>query len=290
MNRLQRKYLIISATFHSLLVGLLIIGPAFIPAPVSKPINNNLPLLQFIPSKLVDEMVQGGGRPGPLPPAVKATTPVQSTPLMVKPPAAKPPPKTTPKTAKPIKPAPVESQPIETPKAPQKTDSASFDLAKLKKVTRPRPSAVSTPDENSSAKALAQEKAARQQLFNGVINAIHDRVTTSTKMEPFGEGGTGGPAYANYFQAVMTIYDQAWYDPPAEVTDESLNVVTKIVLARSGKVKRADIIIPSGNRLLDQSIRRVLDRVDVVPRFPDEAKDEERTYSITFNLKAKRPL
>jgi TonB family protein len=52
----------------------------------------------------------------------------------------------------------------------------------------------------------------------------------------------------------------------------------------------ARIITPSGDPGVDASVQHTLDRVPFIAPFPEGAKEKERTYTINFNLKAKRSL
>ena len=61
MSAVQHKCLLVSAAFHSALLGLLVLGPAYT-AP--RPPVDDLPLLDFVPTRLVDEAFFGGGSPG----------------------------------------------------------------------------------------------------------------------------------------------------------------------------------------------------------------------------------
>jgi TonB family protein len=99
--------------------------------------------------------------------------------------------------------------------------------------------------------------------------------------------GTGGLAYANYTHFVREIYDDAW-TVPSDVSLDSGVATVKVTIARDGRVVRAMIIDRSGNRVLDLSVQRALDTVTKLPPFPEGARDEERTFTIDFNLKAKR--
>ena len=84
MNRLQKKCFLASAGIHLLLALILIIGPGFISSK-SKP--DDLPILDFVPVKTVDELVApGGGNPH-----VK-TPPVLPLPRPPQPQPAAPPP------------------------------------------------------------------------------------------------------------------------------------------------------------------------------------------------------
>src|SRR5437868_14114754 len=89
MNRLQKKCFIASAGMHLLLLLILLIGPAFLS---SKNKIEEMPTIDFIPTKLIDAAFSGGGnpnsRPPPAPPA-PPTPPQRDT----APPEPKPDPK-----------------------------------------------------------------------------------------------------------------------------------------------------------------------------------------------------
>ena len=66
MNRLQRHCFLASAATHGLLLLLLATGAGFVAA--RKPPANTMTVLTFIPDKLVDAAIAGGGEPEPAPP------------------------------------------------------------------------------------------------------------------------------------------------------------------------------------------------------------------------------
>jgi hypothetical protein len=74
MSRLQKKCFIASAALHLLLFALLVVGPAFISSTSNR--TDNLPMLDGIPAKLIDEAMYGGGQPAA---AVKQTEPPPET-------------------------------------------------------------------------------------------------------------------------------------------------------------------------------------------------------------------
>jgi outer membrane biosynthesis protein TonB len=307
MNRLQTKCYIASATLHGLLVLVLLVGPAFLApkAPV-----NDLPLLTMIPAKLVDEAIFGGGAPGqPAATPAPAPTPVSTLPLAVKP--APLPAPAAPKPIQPVvKPTPKAAEPeaIELPKPPKPTtkepDETAVDLEK-----RPKPSGKILPEvtltpvvrksgkasaeanKKAQARADAQERAeamaSYQKNVNKVIGGIRSGLSSSVTIEGIGEGGTGGVAYANYGQAIASLFDHAWYDPPTEIADNSLTTLVRVVISRDGTVL-ARIVRRSGNVVLDKSVERAMLRVRTVPLFPEGAKDNERIYQFKYNLEAKR--
>ena len=286
MNRLQKKCLVLSAALHLLLLAVLVVGPAFLPSRPT-PIND-LPILDVIPAKLVDDLVSGGGARGAPPPGPKIRT--------AELPRSAPPPRAAVKRPnEPILPEPSPNPSDEIPPEPPKARPTRRHEIEpnLKPVFRSSERRSSTPRRRAEEAAREEADAAaaaRQREFGNVIGAIRGGLSGNTDIEPVegGEGGTGGEAYGNYAQAIKSIYDHAWYDPPQDVTDESLNVLVKIVIRRDGKVISARIEVPSKNTALDQSVRRALDRVKEVPHFPAGAKDEERSYTINFNLRAKR--
>ena len=64
----------------------------------------------------------------------------------------------------------------------------------------------------------------------------------------------------------------------------------KVTIASDGTVINAHIITPSGDAHVDATVQRALDRVQFIAPFPEGATEKERTYTINFNLKAKRML
>ncbi len=108
-------------------------------------------------------------------------------------------------------------------------------------------------------------------------------------MELGAESGDNGPAAANYRDIVASKYTAAW-NPPANLDDESAAVTVSITIARDGTVVGHRIIRGSGNPGMDRSIQTTLENVTYIEAFPAGSKDAERTYTIKFNLAAKRLL
>lgn len=314
MNRSQKKCLIVSLATHGFLLLMLIVGPAFLR---SKPPVNDLRLLDVIPSRLVDDLISSGGTPAPVTPAAAvakpapvATPAVQPAPVQPDPPkvevkTAKPPRDETeePDTTEPVKDTvkkilDPDAIPIDPPKVTKKPIVVNIKKPVVRKVGGKShgedEKAREEADARADAKARADAIARRHAALTGVISDIRGRLTGSVKIEGIGDGAGGGmgggPAAANYAQAIRSLYDKAWYDPPEEVTDTSLNVEVKINIARTGRIVSARVTGSSGNSTLDRSVRRALDRVKSVPPFPAGATDLDRIYTILFNLKSKRPL
>ena len=284
MTRLQKKCFIASAGMHLLLVVILVIGPAFLS---SKSKSDDLPVIDFIPSKFIDaSLAAGGSRNATPPPAVKL--------------ASQPPPQAQQQTPpeKPREPAP----PKQTIKPPH-IDPDSLEARTEPKQHKPQISTTlvnkpnsrnpqkTNPSEADTQAAERQLTATRQKMAKQLASAarnIRQGTSTATTIEDSGPGG-GGPAYASYSAWVKTVYENAWVAPEDTATDDAVTKVT-VTIASDGTVLSGRISRPSGDSPVDKSVQRTLDRVTFIAPFPDGAKEKQRTYIINFNLKAKRGL
>ncbi len=279
MNRFQKKCFVASAGFHLLLALILLVGPAFLSSPGK---SDDLAVLDFVPVKTVDALVSGGGNPKAQPPA-PAPTP-QPPPQ----PAAPPPPKVDPPAAK-AEPAPKE------PIKEIKNDSASLEPSKERKHTVEvntrlvKRTTTATSDAKARADAQAKELAdARRQATAAIrqaVSGIQGGVSGSTTIELKGPGG-GGLPYANWLQAVKSVYSNAWLLPDG-VTDESATATASVTIARDGTVLSARITRFSRNSGVDHSVQSTLERVKYAAPLPDDAREDQRTVSINFNVKTK---
>jgi TonB family protein len=282
MNRFQKKCVIASAGFHLLLVLILFIGPGFLS---SKSTTPDLPVLDFVPLKTVDELVSGGGertaKPPPAP--LEAPKPTPPEPPAPQPPKPDPePPKEVAKDPTPDKPETDSLVPTDKPKPRRPEISTTL-------VTR-KPDA----DADKKAKAAAQAKAEaaeRQRVAKVIGNAVDDianGVSEGVSIKFVGPGG-GGIPYANFLQAVKSVYQRAWLVPDS-VTDEEATTFASVTIARDGSVISARITRSSGNSEVDHSVQRTLDRVKYAAPLPDSASEDQRTVNIGFNVKARRAL
>ncbi len=297
MNRLEKKCLLASASLHGLLVVVFLVGSAFF-TPKAK--QDSLPILSFVPDKLVDQMLFGGGNPNvqpqPLPPPRPLVQPQpQPQPPQVQP-QPKPQPKPQPEKPEPQKepdhkrlgdePVPVKSKKTDTSKADSRI---STNVVKRAKVD---PAAVRAEQE---AREQAREYAQFQKRLAGVAKSVSGSVSelgsslsgSTVSVVPFGPGGY---AFANYGQWVKSVYDHAWV-VSADIADDDSKVRVRITIARDGAILSARIIAPSSNRALNRSVQGVLDDVKTIGKpFPEGAREDQRTFEINFNLKAKRQL
>jgi TonB family protein len=144
----------------------------------------------------------------------------------------------------------------------------------------------------TSSKDTAQADAnkERQRQVAKAISNISGNLSATAKVElPEGPGGGSGVSYANYAQEVRRVYTEAVRIPP-DLEDESAVVKVRVTIARNGNVISSSIVTPSGSAQLDRVIQATLDRVTFVAPFPQGAKDSERTFTISFDLRAKKLL
>lgn len=308
MNRLQKKCVIAAGGMHLLLLLILLIGPGFLTAPDQA--QDNLPLLDMIPQTAVDEAISGGGNPNvtqPPPPAPPVVTPPQQ---QQPPPQAQPQPQPKPVEPPPQveqpKPAPVKVEPPPV-KVIEKTDAPNLEVPKKKVTSKPKEKtaikvdlkketvtangqaiskAAAEKEARAQARAAQRERAARLAAINGAVNSLRQGLSSSTEVET---PGPGGAAFANYAQIVKSIYERSWI-APTDVSDDEATAQAVVIITRDGTVKNARLVGKSGSAALDRSVEQVLRRVKFVHEFPEGTTDTERSFTINFNLKAKRLL
>ena len=286
MNRLQKKCFFAATGLHLLLALILLIGPAFLSADSKM---ESVPELDFVAYKTVDALVAGGGDPkGGLPPPAPVVLPTPPAPVVT--PLAP-----VPVVEKVPPPVPVKRS-IVKEVTPPKDDPDSVELSKTPKnkiqvsttpVVRSAEAAA-----QAKARAAAQAKAAAAEQNRRIASALNSAATSiehglsgSTSVVLKGPGG-GGVPYGNWLSAVKQRYTQAWV-VPAGVTDDSATVTASVTIARNGDVIASSIVRASGNALVDHSVKATLDRVTTAPPLPDGAKEDQRTVTINFNVKAK---
>jgi protein TonB len=289
MNRLQKKCLIATTGFHLLLILVLVFGSAFF---VTHPKQDESQVLDVIPANLVDAAFSSGVKnaqaPAPTPPQppqqieqpqppepVQPTSPPKPEPVKESPPEPEKPQKLSPDDLKPLEPAEKPTKP-----APKKIE------VNLKPVVRNTPKATTDTSQAEAASEAARDAKRRANAFARALTSISKNASSATTVEM---PGNGSVSYANYASVVKSIYDAAWTQPNDAASDTA-NVKVSVTIARDGTVVSSRIKDRSGDTELDASVQRALDRVTFVAPFPDGAKENERTFVINFNLKAKRML
>lgn len=288
MNRLQKKCLIAAIGLHGLLCLILFVGPAFLS---SKHKGVDLPVLEVIPDRLTDAPTYGGGNPNakpppatrsepaPLPPPVQPSKPVEP---VVKPADVKPP--TVKEQDRAHKPDPDVVEMKDTKPKIQVNDK--IVTRSPNKPTEKHTRNTESDDAKEQARATAEARRRTAQQILAKLNGTSERLenlSSSTKVELLGPGGA---AFANYGQAVKSIYERNWIRPAqAEATEV---VKTTVVVRRNGRVVSAKINRRSGNPAVDKSVQQVLEAVTTLPPFPEGSTDETRTFDIDFELKPNR--
>jgi protein TonB len=255
-----------------------------------------------IPSILIDDALAGGGGN----PNVKPSDAQQKGETLVKQPDPAPPkeqpPTPPPKQPDPPPPKPPEREPV---KKPAETKPDKPLLREVAKPVEPKPTKSGLPDwlkpvtvteadrKKAAAEAAAREwaatLAARRKAIGTAkqgLQSLREGFQGGTVMEVF---GPGGEAYASYDAMVKAVYDDAW-QMPHDLTDASATCKVRVTIASNGDVLSAIIVSPSGHGSLDASVRRVLSAVKFVAPFPQGAKEKQRTYTISFNLKSKQGI
>lgn len=291
MTRLQRKCLVASVLAHAGLLGLLVLSAGFSSA--RPPQTEEVLLLTFVPDQLVDAPVIGGVTPAPPatpPPAASREPVVTPPPPPPQPPAPKPetrgepPRKPEPRAAPQPPPEPVRTSP--TGEKPEPPPRRKIEV-NLNPVVRPS-TAPSQERAREEAEARARAEAerlaqVRRSQLARVADTLSRKLSSSTTVTV---PGTGGATYASYTSFVDLVYRQAWAPlKPREISERSLTVVARVVIARNGDVILSEIKRRSGNEAMDRSVRAALDRVRTIGRpFPEGARDEQREFEIEFHL------
>lgn len=290
MSRLQKKCFIGATSMHVLLLLALVVGPGFF----TKPEAPSTPMIEVITLTATDAINSNPGTSGssqPPPPTPKPVVVEQ------KQPQADPPPP-TPKPVEQEKPKEVEppidkrrtTDPVEAvqdkPKKP--TVKTSNKVVKL----NPQRTQTNKSADTSEADAKADAKAAAQRakLFADAGKRIGSGLSSSTEIKLDGPPGNGGAGLANYGDIVRRRYTDAWV-VPSDLTDDEATVKASVTIARDGRVISAEIVNSTGSQLAASSIQKTLDRVTTIGvPFPEGAKESQRTFTMTFNLKAKKSL
>lgn len=325
MNPLQKKCVIATAGCHLLLLVILFIGPGFFTR--TPPPPDELPTLKMIPVDAIESALPTASARAtpqvtkPVTPPPQANPPPEPKP---EPPAPKPePPKPEPKPEVAPEPAPhpkpaPDPKPVKTPE-PDEPDQTKpteepdpvvkpptkpphrvvVDLTphEVKQVKKPKPDHSKEAAEAAEAEAQAQAearaaaKAARRRALamkalNQLNESLRDGLTSRTEVDNPKESGE---SKVNYGQIVKNMYENAW-NPPDSADNDEASPKVHVVIARDGTVIEAHIIEPSGDKALDDSVQRTLDRVRFIRPFAEGATEEKRSYNISFNLKAKRML
>lgn len=300
MNRLQKKCLIATAGFHLLLVLTLVFGSAFFTA---RPRPQDTHVLDVIPANIVEAAFNSGvknaqrpaAQPAPQIPIVQPPAPLPKPQPRPEPPQPKPQPKPEPPAPKPEPVKHSEPKPDKAPQPEPKPEVTKTPQPEPKPAPKPEPHKI-VPNlhrvtrhasADAAAKRAAQaarEEKARLKAIAAAASSIKANASSSTEVEM---PGVSSESYANFKDALASLYYNAWTPPDNPANDSAITKV-RIVIARDGKVISAKVIGPSGDAQVDASVRRAIDRVSSVPPLP--GGESQRTVILNFNLKTKRMI
>jgi len=270
MNRLQKKCVIASTGFHLLLVVILFVGPAFLS---SRDKADDMPVLDFIPMKTIDAAFSGGGNPTAKPPPTEPQPQTPAPQTQVAHPAPQP------------QPQPVKHV-VSSPESSLVPAESKRKLPQVSTKLVTRSQTRTTKSSSSQADADARAAAERREAYSSAVSSLRGDLSSKTTVgDIYGPGG-GGPTYANFNQAVKSIYARAWAGTvPQGATEANTFAIAKVTIARDGTVVSSRIVQSSGKPLVDASVQAVLDRIRKAVPIPDDSKDKERTVEIKFEVK-----
>ena len=285
MDRLAKKCVIASGIMHGTLVLVLLVGPAFLSSN-DKP--DTTPILTIIPDIAIasGSAVMGAGNPNAgrsaptPPPAPKPPDPVPPAPAPIKPePPVKPDPK-----------PPVEAKPVESKPAPDRdslepSNKPRKPVVSLKQVVRNSSNNKTTRTSTSSSDTSASDN----KRFQTAMNNIQRGASSGVEIGPVGIATGSGPSMAPFEQILKSIYFNNWREPADATSDEAV-VKASVTIASDGTVLNARITRSSGDPAVDRSVRQLLEAVTYIAPFPPGSKEKQRTYPLSFSLKAKRGL
>lgn len=273
---------------HLFLLLLVVVGSAFFVSKEKKPVD--MPSLKVVPSILVDQALSGGGGN----PKITPSDGRQRGQLTAQPPDVRPtpPPKPPAQSAEVKKPTPTTT-PKENPIKPKENKETSKPNTNPK-TTKLEPLELKPVVRNNADKAKAKAEAQAREMAAAKKRTTEELRKTRESLQRGFAGGTvveafgpGGEAYADYAQFVKNVYEDAWIVTDDLMDDDSTARVI-VTIRRTGQVVSARIERRSGDSTLDNSVQRALDKVRFIAPFPQGAKEDERTFKINFNLKAKR--
>jgi protein TonB len=264
MNRLQKKCVLATAGVHLLLLVTLLCSGFFKP----RPKDDDLQVLDVIPANLIDAPFTSGVRNAQPP----APTPVETPPT----------PQPTPPAPQPVVTPPTLTERLEkmfTPEppkpAPDKVQPHKIQI-NTQRVTR------------TASKSAPDDAAKRARALRKAIQSLKHNLSSSTTIDM---PGNSSAAYANYADAVKSVYDQAWAQVPLDtVANENEIVKVRVTIASDGTVISARIIESSGDAALDASVQKTIERVTFIAPFPEGTTDQQRPYTIGFNPQLRKML
>jgi len=127
-----------------------------------------------------------------------------------------------------------------------------------------------------------------QESVNTAITAISSRVSSRVDIN-VGDGKSGSASQESFEDILRRVYFNNWQQPTDAASDDAV-VKVSITVASDGTVVSWRITKSSGDAAVDRSVEQLLRNVTHIAPFPSGSKDSQRTYPLSFSLKAKHSL
>jgi TonB family protein len=214
---------------------------------------------------------------------------------------AKPTPTATPTPVHTPKPKPKETpKPKATPKStPKPTPKPSPKKIVLAKAS-PKPSAKPTPEKSKPDEEVVdseKEKIVKAEPVKNEPFEKESKKTAATQtgagkgtVPGIGHGKTGGSAndaqFSWYGSMLHDRFYSEWVQPTAVANAGGKNsVLVKLRIEKDGRVSSFEVVRPSGNAELDESVKEIAGRVNRVEPLPDGlGKGDHYDVKINFEL------
>ena len=201
-------------------------------------------------------------------------------PLPPKPEPPKPAPKPTPPKPAPPNPVPAPPKPKPKPKTKPKPEQKKYlsadDIKKQIEQQRKNPANQKQRQANDAARKRAAREAARAAAKAAAERQrILDDAARAVKQYGTPDGGSKGvPAtkeFHNYIDRLTSILYQQWDQPTStELKKRGVFVLVTLQIGADGTLQTKNFK-PSGNAVMDQSVRKLLQKLRVVPAPPGGA-------------------
>ena len=183
------------------------------------------------------------------------------------------------------------------PQEPARPDEPGIDVVRLQQQREARERAAAEAAKKKAAAEAARKKAEaearRRRELEGVYNPnrtgpIGDGSGRNTNQNvPIGSqdrgqaygkpdyrtpgGGASSEIPDSYFNGLKRYFDARWQQPPRSLLgNNDPKVVVELTVSDTGKVLASRIISRSGINAMDESVKRLLDNLDLVPRPPSQ--------------------
>ncbi len=189
----------------------------------------------------------------------------------------------------------------------KKNPDSRFDFSKARTVKladvsrKPDPEAA---EREAAAAAAAENRARLHNLARSLDSAtgnlersggkgtLQVRISSGTEGGTGGGGGGGGAGKGGgggsaYGWQIRNAFDNAWVAPTG-IADDLATTDVEVVIRKDGKILSSRIVKRSGIAALDRSVQDAINRIGQVPAFETGATDDQRSYTIGFNMRGKR--